>query len=109
MIKFIVYAWKYNLDRATMLSRKGESLCDFKSRVASIFPDSEGWFCDFSEYQEIHNAGLYQHMNEGTEAEQLLALIELRRTQLNRLEARYEEIRLEDLYKDDPDEPWWNR
>lgn len=52
-MKYIVYAWKYDYTRTAALSREGETLEEFKKRVSDIFPHTEGWHCQLSEFKEI--------------------------------------------------------
>lgn len=54
MIQYICYIWKHNCNSNAMLSRVNESFEDFKHRVAMIYPYSEGYYWQFSEFKEIY-------------------------------------------------------
>lgn len=51
--KVICYAWKYQECSQGRLSRDGESFKEFKKRMETIFPDSEDWYRQYSEWKEI--------------------------------------------------------
>lgn len=52
-MSYICYAWRYNDSSQGRLSREGESLEDFKRRMENIFPHSEDWYRQYSEWKEI--------------------------------------------------------
>lgn len=49
----ICYAWRHNDCPQGRLSREGESFKEFKKRMEIIFPDSEDWYRQYSEWKEI--------------------------------------------------------
>lgn len=53
MKRYIVYAWKHDYTRTAALSRDNETLEEFRKRMHDIFPHTEGWHCQFSEFKEI--------------------------------------------------------
>jgi hypothetical protein len=53
MKRYIVYAWKHDYTRTAALSRDNETLEEFRNRCHNIFPHTEGWHCQFSEFKEI--------------------------------------------------------
>lgn len=52
-MQYICYIWKYNNNKSAILSRDNESFEDFKKRVQSIYPHTEGWHWRYSEFKEI--------------------------------------------------------
>ena len=51
--RYIAYIWKCNTSSHGMLSRENESLKDFKSRCKRIYPTDNGWYHQFSKFEEI--------------------------------------------------------
>jgi hypothetical protein len=53
MKQYICRIWSYGRNAECMLSRDNESLKEFRERVISVFPYTEGYHHQFSEFKEI--------------------------------------------------------
>jgi hypothetical protein len=53
MKQYICRIWSYGGNAECMLSRDNESLKEFRERVISVFPYTEGYHHQFSEFKEI--------------------------------------------------------
>ena len=52
---YICYLWRYNDIHTACLSYGGESLKSFKERVEKIYPYTEGYHHQYSEFKEIYD------------------------------------------------------
>ena len=55
MKQFICRIWKYNSESYCSLSRvrEGENLEEFKIRMSNVYPISEGWHLEYSEFKPL--------------------------------------------------------
>lgn len=52
-MKYICRIWSYNKNTTCILSRDNELLQEFKQRVQNVYPYSEDWHHEYSEFKEI--------------------------------------------------------
>lgn len=53
MKSYIAFIWRHYDETRARVSRDGETLSEFKTRVFNVFPSYENWHAQFSEFKAL--------------------------------------------------------